>query len=359
MTATAAAAPDLLDVQNLTVTYSRGFGRAPLTAVSDVSLSIGPAETVSIVGESGSGKSTIGSAILGLHPATSGSIRLRGEDITYAGQRRRRELSSSLQAVFQDPFSSLDPARTVGDTVSEPLLIARPRLARGEIADRVRMVLARVGIDASAVSKHPAEFSGGQRQRIAIARALVQRPEIIVCDEAVSALDVSVQAHVLNLLEELQREAKTSYLFISHNMAVVRHISHRVVVLYRGRIMEEGPAEAVCERPAHPYTRSLIASVPVPDVLAQRSRRERRQTAETRSPFAPHNGVGCPFAPRCPYAQQRCVDADPPLIETGDGRRAACIRLGEIGEDGSSADGPPTVVSVPPLVVEQAPEMTP
>jgi oligopeptide/dipeptide ABC transporter ATP-binding protein len=321
---------DLLRIDNLRVTYPRGFGKAPFVAVSDLSFTVRRGETISIVGESGSGKSTIGSAILGLNPVASGSIRLRGEDIAHASTKRRRELSSSLQAVFQDPFSSLDPSKTVGETVAEPLVTSREKVPAAEIRQRVERVLGRVGLSSAAASKYPAEFSGGQRQRIAIARALVQEPEIIVCDEAVSALDVSVQAHVLNLLEELQNDVGTSYIFISHNMAVVRHISDRIVVLYRGRVMEEGSAEDVCDRPAHPYTRSLLASVPVPDVAAQRARREARNSAVAKSGIEPVDGVGCPFAPRCPFAQARCVEATPPLVEIGEGRKAACIRIGEI-----------------------------
>jgi len=324
------SADALLQIDDLEVTYSRGFGRAPFVAVSDMSMTVGRGETVSIVGESGSGKSTIGSAILGLEPAAAGTITLEGDDITHLSPRRRRKLRSTLQAVFQDPFSSLDPSQTIGDAVAEPLRVAEPGLSADERERRVVAMLQKVGIGRAAMSKFPAEFSGGQRQRIAIARALVLEPKIVVCDEAVSALDVSVQAQVLNLLDALQREKGTSYVFISHNMAVVRHISDRVVVLYRGRVMEEGAAADVCDRPAHPYTRSLLASVPVPDVVAQRARREARATAVVESGLAPRDGVGCPFAPRCPFAIQACVEVTPPLVETGDGRRAACIRLGEI-----------------------------
>jgi oligopeptide/dipeptide ABC transporter ATP-binding protein len=321
---------DLLEIDDLEITYPRGFGKAPFRAVTELSLRVGRGETVSIVGESGSGKTTIGSAILGLARVASGSIRLDGEDIAHAGVRQRRALAARLQAVFQDPFSSLDPSQTVGDVVAEPLRVAGPKLSAAEINERVVAILARVGIARSAVSKYPAEFSGGQRQRIAIARALVLQPEIVVCDEAVSALDVSVQAQVLNLLDDLQRDVGTSYVFISHNMAVVRHISDRVVVLYRGRVMEQGTAADVCDRPAHPYTRSLVASVPVPDVAAQKGRREARMSSIVASGIAPHDGVGCPFAPRCPFAQQKCVDATPPLIELADGRSVACVRVGEL-----------------------------
>ncbi len=321
---------DLLEIDDLEITYPRGFGKAPFRAVTDLSLRVGRGETVSIVGESGSGKTTIGSAILGLARVGSGSIRLDGEEIAHAGVRQRRAFAARLQAVFQDPFSSLDPSQTVGDVVAEPLRVAGPKLSAAEIEERVAAILARVGIGRNAMRKFPAEFSGGQRQRIAIARALVVQPEIVVCDEAVSALDVSVQAQVLNLLAELQRDVGTSYVFISHNMAVVRHISDRVVVLYRGRVMEQGSAADVCDRPAHPYTRSLLASVPVPDVAAQRGRREARASSVAASGIAPSEGIGCPFAPRCPFAQAKCVAATPPLVELPDGRSVACVRVGEI-----------------------------
>ncbi|CAN5120199.1 dipeptide ABC transporter ATP-binding protein [soil metagenome] len=329
----------VLEVENLSVTYSRGLGRPPLRAVSDVSFTVGQGETVSIVGESGSGKTTIGSAILGRAPVREGRILLNGNDIAHLGARGRRAYRTSLQAVFQDPFSSLDPSMTIGQAVAEPLQVAYPRLPAEERRARVVEALARVGLDEGVLQRFPAEFSGGQRQRIAIARALVLRPSVVVCDEAVSALDVSVQAQVLNLLEELQRAEGVSYVFISHNMAAVRHISDRIVVLYRGRIMEEGTAEDVCDRPLHPYTRSLLASVPVPDVVAQRERRRvRREAAATPMPDAPTSG--CPFAPRCPFAAAKCLVAPPPLVETADGRRAACVRLDEIpGPDARAALG--------------------
>jgi oligopeptide/dipeptide ABC transporter ATP-binding protein len=320
----------LLDIEDLTVTYARGLWRPPFTAVSRVSMSVAAGETVAIVGESGSGKTTIAQAVLGLRPAAGGSIRLHGTEILNAPARQRKALRTSLQAVFQDPFSSLDPSKTIGAAVTEPLRVARKGLSAAEVTNRAEQMLHRVGLPAGAMPKYPAEFSGGQRQRIAIARALMVEPEIIVCDEAVSALDVSVQAQVLNLLEEIQRDVGTSYMFISHNMAVVRHVSDRVVVLYRGRVMEQGPAADVCERPAHPYTRALLASVPVPDVHAQQARRVARSAASTRSDFAPRGGIGCPFAPRCPFAEERCVAETPALTEISGGRSVACTRIGEI-----------------------------
>jgi len=316
----------LLDVSNLTVTFRQGLRRPPVLAVRGVSFVVNRGETLSIVGESGSGKSTIGGAILGLVKVSSGTIRFNGEDITQVPVKRRREISAHLQAVFQDPFSSLDPARTVGESVSEPLEVGTS-LPRAEIATRTTGVLARVGVAARAASKYPAEFSGGQRQRISIARAIVRTPELVICDEAVSALDVSVQAHVLNLLDELKKDSNTSYVFISHNMAVVRHVSDRVVVLYQGRVMEEGPAAETCDTPMHPYTRSLVAAVPVPNVTEQRERRLARNSATRASGIELRGNVGCPFAPRCPFAQQKCVDATPEPVEFAPGRKAACVRI--------------------------------
>jgi oligopeptide/dipeptide ABC transporter ATP-binding protein len=326
------AAEKVLHVAGLTVTYPRGLGRPPVTAVTDVSFTVGRGETVSIVGESGSGKTTIGSAILGLQPVAKGSILLNGAEIAYLSRRERRAFRETLQAVFQDPFSSLDPTKSIGDAVGEPLRVAQPKLGAEAVRRRVAEALDRVGLDPSVVHRFPAEFSGGQRQRIAIARALILKPEIVVCDEAVSALDVSVQAQVLNLLESLQCDEGVSYVFISHNMAAVRHISDRIVVLYRGRVMEEGSAEDVCDRPAHPYTRSLLASVPVPDVRAQRERRRIRGLAVAAARVGATPQTGCPFAPRCPFAADVCITAPPPLVELAGGRRVACVRIDEIPE---------------------------
>ena len=330
----------VLEVAGLTVTYSRGFGRPRLTAVSDVSFTVGRGETISIVGESGSGKTTIGSAILGLQPVAKGNILLNGANIAYLSRRERRAFRETLQAVFQDPFSSLDPVMTIGDAVSEPLRVATPRLTAEIVRRRAAEALDRVGLDPNVMHRFPAEFSGGQRQRIAIARALILRPEIVVCDEAVSALDVSVQAQVLNLLESLQRDEGVSYIFISHNMAAVRHISDRIVVLYRGRVMEEGDAEDICDRPAHPYTKALLASVPVPDVRAQRERRRVRGLTIAASRVGATTETGCPFAPRCAFAKDVCTTALPPLVEIFAGHRVACVRIKEIskGEEYASLD---------------------
>jgi peptide/nickel transport system ATP-binding protein len=261
----------LLQVQVLRVDFTQGQGKV-FQALKGVSLSIHPGETVGLVGESGSGKTTLGRVILGLTEATQGQILFDGEDITHASRARRRTLGRDIQVVFQDPYGSLNPARTVGDTLAEPLLSDKS-LRTQDIAQRIAEVLQRVGMPADTAQRYPGQFSGGQRQRIAIARAVIAKPRLIVCDEPVSALDLSVQAQVLNLLKELQQSMGLAMLFISHDLTVVRHVSHRTVVLYRGDIVEQGDAAQVHEHPQHPYTRALLAAAPVPDPLIQRERR--------------------------------------------------------------------------------------
>ena len=267
--------PALLEVKDLHVTY-RQSRRREFQALKGVSLAISPGETLGLVGESGSGKTTIGRAVLGQTPVSGGSIAFDGEDITHAPRRRRKELGRELQVVFQDPYSSLNPARTIGQTLAEPLS-TDPSLSRDAIRGRMAEILRRVGMPEDTAERYPGQFSGGQRQRIAIARAVIGRPRLVVCDEPVSALDLSVQAQVLNLLNELQRDMGLAMLFISHDLTVVRHISHRTVVLYRGQIVEEGDAQEVNDHPKHPYTRALVDAAPVPDPALQRAKRERRR----------------------------------------------------------------------------------
>ena len=270
------AAP-LLQVQDLRVDFPQGRGRV-FQALKGVSLSIGLGETVGLVGESGSGKTTIGRVILGQTPATAGRVVYAGEDITRASRQRRRELGREIQVVFQDPIGSLNPARTIGDTLAEPLLAAGG-VGPAEVRERIADILQRVGMPADTAARYPGQFSGGQRQRIAIARAVIGRPRLVVCDEPVSALDLSVQAQVLNLLNDLQRSLGLSLLFISHDLTVVRHVSRRTVVLYRGEIVEQGDAAQVHEAPRHPYPRALLAASPVPHPLRQRARREQWRAA--------------------------------------------------------------------------------
>ena len=261
----------LLQVKDLHVNFPQGRGKV-FQALKGISLDIQPGETVGLVGESGSGKTTVGRVILGLTEATSGDVWFEGENITHASRERRRTLGRDIQVVFQDPYGSLNPARTIGDTLAEPLMNDKS-LSPQDIAHRVAEVLQQVGMPADTASRYPGMFSGGQRQRIAIARAVIAKPRLIVCDEPVSALDLSVQAQVLNLLKSLQQSMGLAMLFISHDLTVVRHVSHRTVVLYRGDIVEQGEAGQVHDHPEHPYTRALLAAAPVPDPLIQRERR--------------------------------------------------------------------------------------
>jgi len=326
----------LLSVDHLRVEYPVR-NRPPFRAVDDVTIAIGPRETVGLVGESGSGKTTIASAVLGFASAAAGTIAFDGEDITGAARDRRRRLSASLQVVFQDPYSSLNPSRTIGKTLSETL---RPHgsPSKSEVAEQVASILERVGLDPGAADRYPNQFSGGQRQRIAIARALIVRPRLVICDEPVSSLDLSVQAQVLNLLRSLQDELGLSYLFISHDLAVVRHISMRVVVLYRGRVMEAGPAAVVYNHPAHPYTRALLQSAPIPNPNLQRARRTSRQrsTPDLPSTVKPES---CQFAPRCPWAVDVCREQQPPEELTSEGVFVACHRWREFAAlPGGGAD---------------------
>lgn len=305
----------MLEVTDLVVTY--GSGRHAFAAVDGVSFALAPGETLGLVGESGSGKSTIGKAILGLHQASAGTVRFQGRDITKDSLQKRRTSASELRVVFQDPYSSLNPSMTIGETLIEPLRL------RGVSKDaallRAREVLASVGMPVDAADRYPRQFSGGQRQRIAIARALVADPEIVVLDEPVSALDLSTQAQVLNLLAELRDKLGISYLFIAHDLGVVRFLAQRVVVLYRGQVMEIGPADAVVEHPRHPYTQALVAASPVPRPAEQAARRAAREAQGVGAAGAiPASPTGCPFAQRCPIATDICRTERPALRRVGD-----------------------------------------
>jgi ABC-type glutathione transport system ATPase component len=259
---------DLLEIQDLRVEFAgRRRQDAAVLAADGVSLRIGDGETLGLVGESGSGKSTIGNAVLGLVKPTTGRILFRGRDVTHATTRERRQLSQHIQVVFQDPYSSLNPSRSIGQTLSEALRLVR-KLDRRSARTHVTNVLRHVGMPADTMSRYPSEFSGGQRQRIAIARALVMDPDLVICDEPTSALDLSVQAQILNLLLDLQARLGLGYLFISHDIDVVRHMSHRVAVLLHGRVVEQGPTDSVTRRPGHEYTQALVAAVPSVDAAA-------------------------------------------------------------------------------------------
>ena len=318
----------LLTIEDLVVDF--GTRRKPFHAVDHVDLTIMPGETLGLVGESGSGKSTIGRAILGLNPASEGRITFDGKDLSHLHAKDRKDIADDLQVVFQDPYSSLNPSLTVGQILSEPLM-ARQKMPVETARTRIKELLGRVGLPDDAIDRFPSRFSGWQRQRIAIARALALSPKLVICDEPVSALDLSTQAQVLNLLSDLRGSSNLAYLFIAHDLAVVKHLSQRIVVLYRGRIMEEGDADEVYNRPAHPYTRALIAAAPVPNVREQRARRaERMQTVSASSSAILHDGHdGCPFAGRCPLVQPVCRERRPAMTTVttaanGTPTRVAC-----------------------------------
>jgi peptide/nickel transport system ATP-binding protein len=328
----------LLSVRGLRVDFRQGRRRPPFTALQDVDLDVAPGETVGIVGESGSGKSTLGNAVLGVVPPAGGRIVFDGEDITRLSRARRRTLTRDIQVVFQDPFGSLNSMRTIGQTLEEPLLVHRRELGRRERRREVEAALGHVGLAADDVGRFPASFSGGQRQRIAIARALILRPRLIICDEAVSALDLSVQAKILNLLQELQRKLGLAYLFISHDMSVVRHLADRVVVLYQGQLMESGPARDVCDDPRHPYTMRLLAAAPVPDPAKQRLCRPAVPAAD----MAPPPTTGCPFRHRCDRADDQCA-APLPASVLGE-RTVHCHHLAP-DDSLAGSDSEPSVVT--------------
>jgi peptide/nickel transport system ATP-binding protein len=266
----------LLHVDNLVVDYpGKGFRATPFRVLKGVSIDVDPGQTLGLVGESGSGKTTLGRAVLGLAPVTEGSIRFENRDISRASRKDRRALSRDIQVVFQDPYTSLNPAMEIGAILAEPLTVQgqSPSAARA----RVKVLLDQVALPSDAIHRLPREFSGGQRQRIAIARALALSPKLIVCDEPVSALDLSTQARVLDLFLQIQKDTGVAYLFISHDLDVVRHISHRVAVMYQGAIVEQGPAEQVTRAPEHPYTQRLLLASPVPDPDRQATRRQARK----------------------------------------------------------------------------------
>jgi len=317
----------LVAVESVVRRYAlRGEGllgaRGAVTAVDDVSLAIAPGRSFGVVGESGSGKSTLARLVMALERPDQGSVRFEGQDLFSLSAPALRALRRGFQMVFQDPYGSLDPRQRVGRIVTEPLDVAEPDLPRAEAQARVGEMLAAVGLRPADAERYPHEFSGGQRQRVALARALVTAPKLIVADEPVSALDVSVQAQVLNLLMDLQETRGVTFLFISHNLAVVEHVADEVAVMYRGRVVEQGGAAAVFAAPAHPYTQALVAAVP--EVSAAGIRPQAPPLADAPELALAERARACAFAPRCPRAEARCRSEMPVLREVSPGRQAAC-----------------------------------
>ena len=317
---------ELLGLTDLAVHFTgranwRGRRPPPVRAVDGVTFSVGKQETLGLVGESGCGKSTLGNAVLRLVHPTAGQIRFDGRDVTALDGEALRDLRRDVQMIFQDPYSALNPKIRVGESIGEPLLAHG--LAQGKaLEDQVSELLHLVGLPPDRASRYPHEFSGGQRQRLVIARALALKPKLIVCDEPVSALDVSIRSQILNLLMEFQQKLGLSYLFISHDLSVVRHISHRVAVMYLGRVVELASRDNLFNEPLHPYTEALISAIPLPDPVAQRKRRRIILKGELPKPTAPP--PGCPFHTRCPIAVPMCREIVPPLEEKRPGHWAAC-----------------------------------
>ncbi|MGN0629137.1 MAG: ABC transporter ATP-binding protein [Oscillospiraceae bacterium] len=312
----------LLEVEHLKQYFPvrTGFSKTvPLKAVDDVSFCIRPGETLGLVGESGCGKTTVGRSILRLYEPTGGTVKFDGEEVT---AKNISSLRKEMQMVFQDPYSSLDPRSTAEDIIGEPLDVYHLYSNRKERREKILELMEYVGLNAEHATRYAHEFSGGQRQRIGIARALAVNPKFIVCDEPVSALDVSIQAQVINMFEDLQSKLGVAYLFIAHDLLVVQHISKRIAVMYLGHIVETADADELMEHPIHPYTESLLSAVPVPDPKMARERQRIVLEGDVPSPL--NMPTGCPFRTRCRYATERCAQEMPPLTDRGGGHAAAC-----------------------------------
>ncbi len=306
-------------------------------AVDDVTLEVRSGETLGLVGESGCGKSTLAACIVGLHELTSGRIVFEGTPISGLSRRRLRRVRRELQMVFQDPYASLNPRKRVGTIVGDPLRIHGVGNER-EIRTRVHELLSLVGLSPEHFNRYPHEFSGGQRQRIGVARALALSPKLVIADEPVSALDVSIQAQVINLLDDLQDELQLTYVFIAHDLGVVRHVSDRIAVMYLGKIVELAPAEELYERPVHPYTEALLSAVPIPDPQLSARREQIVLEGDVPSPIDPPSG--CRFHPRCRYATEICALEEPPLVGHGSGHLAACHHPLDGGRPAAPRTGP-------------------
>ncbi len=311
----------LVESRGLSVHYTRWVGGRKRTvyALDDFSIAVAPGETVGLVGESGCGKSTAGRALLGAVKPTAGRVFFNGEDVTDLSRQRWRAMRKQVQMIFQDPYSALNPKLKVGESIAEPFLV-HTRMRGSELVGAVQELLEMVGMTASAADKYPHAFSGGQRQRIVIARALALRPGFVVADEATAALDVSIQAQIVNLLVDLKASVGLSYLFISHNLAVVRHISDRVAIMYLGHLMEVGSHHDIYENPTHPYSQALLSAVPVPDPTTRGSHEPLK--GDLPSPMDPPKG--CRFNTRCPLAVEQCFEERPPLEERSGGHYVAC-----------------------------------
>jgi len=320
----------ILRVENLVKHFEVGgglFGGRPavVKAVDGVSFEIGRGETLGLVGESGCGKTTTGRCILRLEPPTGGRVIFEGRDLSTLSDGEMRGMRRRMQVIFQDPYSSLNPRMTVGQIIAEPLAVHRIVPDRAARAARVQDLLRHAGLLPAMARRYPHELSGGQRQRVGIARALAMEPSLIICDEPVSALDVSIQAQIINLLEELQAEFGLTYLFVAHDLSVVRHISDRVAVMYLGKIVEITDRKSLYEDPLHPYTKALLSAVPIPDPVVEARREHVVLGGEVPSPLNPP--LGCVFHPRCPIAVAECRTTVPELRQIRPGHRAACIRV--------------------------------
>ncbi len=293
-----------------------------LKAVDDVSFQLHKGETLGVVGESGCGKSTLVRGILGLETVTDGSVKLNGEELTGLDKNTFRLKRRNMQIIFQDPLASLDPRMTVSEIIAEPLIVFQPELSKKERRQKVKQIMQRVGLLPTQINRYPHEFSGGQAQRIGIARALILKPKLLICDEPVSALDVSIQAQIINLLMDLQKDMGLSMIFIAHDLSVVKHISHRVMVMYMGKVVEMASRDDLFRNPGHPYTKALMQSIPIPDPAIERAKRGAPLTGDLPSPMDPPSG--CHFRTRCPKAQNKCANEAPVREEKSPEHWVAC-----------------------------------